>query len=94
MHDTLAATGDYLRLRSIVADLVPEFRARAGEGERLRTVPADLLGRAKAAGLFRLSLPRSLGGFELDAASSSIRPLPWKYSKRSAGPTVRPAGPS
>lgn len=68
--DALAVTSDYRTLKSLIADLVPEFRARAGEGERLRTMPADLVGRAKAAGLFRLSLPRSLGGFELDPATT------------------------
>jgi alkylation response protein AidB-like acyl-CoA dehydrogenase len=51
-----------------VADLVPEFRTRAGEAERLRTMPADLVERAKTAGLFRLNLPRSLGGYELAPA--------------------------
>jgi indole-3-acetate monooxygenase len=45
---------------------VPELSARAREGESLRTMPADLVGRLKSAGLFRLALPRSLGGFELD----------------------------
>jgi len=51
-----------------VADLVLEFRTRAGEAERLRTMPADLVERAKTAGLFRLNLPRSLGGYELAPA--------------------------
>ena len=55
-------------LRSAVADLVPAFRARAAEAERLRTMPADLVLRAKQAGLFRLNLPRSLGGYELEPA--------------------------
>src|SRR3974390_454769 len=57
-------------LRRAVADLVPNLRARAAEGEALRTMPADLVERAKAAGLFRLNLPRSLGGFELDPATT------------------------
>jgi len=58
-------------VRKAPADLIPEFRARAGEGERLGTMPADLVGRAQAAGLFRLNLPRSLGGLELDPASTA-----------------------
>jgi alkylation response protein AidB-like acyl-CoA dehydrogenase len=49
--------------------LAPEFRARATEGEQLRTLPPDLVTRAKEAGLFRLALPRSLGGLELDPVS-------------------------
>ena len=39
-------------------------------GRRLRTMPADLVARARAAGLFRLNLPRSLGGFELDPTAT------------------------
>lgn len=70
MDDVLAQTRDHRELKNTVADLAREFRARAGDGERLRTMPADLVGRAKAAGLFRLSLPRSLGGFELDPATT------------------------
>jgi indole-3-acetate monooxygenase len=49
------------------ADAVaPEFRARAAEGETNRTMPADLAAKVKKAGLFRLSLPTSLGGWEAD----------------------------
>ena len=70
MADTLVNTGIDV-LRGAVADLVPDFRARAGEAEQLRTMPADLVQRAKAAGLFRLNLPRSLGGFELDPATTA-----------------------
>ena len=46
--------------------LAPEFRARAAEGEANRTMPADLAAKVKKAGLFRLSLPASLGGWEAD----------------------------
>ena len=52
-----------------VQALAPEFRARAAEGEALRTMPADLAARVKRAGLFRLALPRALGGWELDPAT-------------------------
>jgi alkylation response protein AidB-like acyl-CoA dehydrogenase len=58
-------------LRSALAALLPEFRARAAEGERLRTMPADLVRRARAGGLFRLNLPQSLGGLELDPATTA-----------------------
>jgi indole-3-acetate monooxygenase len=70
MTGTLGVTDDIGNLRSMVAELVPDFQARAGEAERLRTMPADLVERAKAAGLFRLNLPRSLGGYELDPAAT------------------------
>lgn len=46
--------------------LAREFRARAAEGEANRTMPADLAAKVKEAGLFRLSLPMSLGGWEAD----------------------------
>jgi alkylation response protein AidB-like acyl-CoA dehydrogenase len=49
--------------------LAPVLSARAEEGERLRTMPADLVERVKAAHLFGLGLPRSLGGLELDPAT-------------------------
>jgi len=47
-------------------ELAPEFSARASEGEAHGTMPADLVSRVKTNGLFRLALPRSLGGLELD----------------------------
>jgi indole-3-acetate monooxygenase len=53
-------------LLQVAREFVPEFSARASEGESLRTMPGDLVDRIKSAGLFRLALPRSLGGFELD----------------------------
>ncbi len=70
MTDAPGASSDDT-LRSTVAALLPEFRARAAEGEQLRTMPADLVRRAKAGGLFRLNLPRSLGGLELDPATTA-----------------------
>jgi alkylation response protein AidB-like acyl-CoA dehydrogenase len=46
--------------------LAPEFTARASEAEALRTMPPDLVTKVRAADLFRLGLPRVLGGLELD----------------------------
>ncbi|HVT75414.1 MAG TPA: acyl-CoA dehydrogenase family protein [Acidimicrobiales bacterium] len=46
------------------AALAPELRERAAEGEALRTMPADLVATLKRAGLFRLALAETLGGWE------------------------------
>jgi alkylation response protein AidB-like acyl-CoA dehydrogenase len=70
MADTPVTNASRDLARRAVAELVPDFRARAGEGEQLRTMPIDLVRRAKAAGLFRLNLPESLGGLELDPATT------------------------
>ncbi|MFC4942645.1 acyl-CoA dehydrogenase family protein [Pseudonocardia sp. GCM10023141] len=45
--------------------IAPRLSSRARDGERLRTLPADLVAEARAAGLFGLATPRSLGGSEL-----------------------------
>lgn len=42
------------------------LQARAEEAERAARLPADLLAQLKEAGLFRMFLPRSLGGAELE----------------------------
>jgi indole-3-acetate monooxygenase len=68
--------------------LAPEFRARAAEGETNRTMPADLAAKVKKAGLFRLSLPASLGGWEADPITifEAIEKL--SYADGSAGWTT------
>jgi indole-3-acetate monooxygenase len=68
--------------------LAPEIRARAHEGERLRTMPPDLADRIEAAGLFALWLPRSLGGLELDPATIVRIIEEISYADGSAGWTV------
>jgi indole-3-acetate monooxygenase len=63
---SVAASADRDLVLKAARELAPEFSARASEGEELGTMPADLVTRVKASGLFRLALPRSLGGLELD----------------------------
>lgn len=65
--------------------LAPEIRARAREGERLRTMPPELAERIEAAGLFAVWLPRSLGGLELDPATIVAIIEEISYADGSAG---------
>lgn len=51
-----------------VAVFAPIVAARAEEIEAARRLPADLAAELAAAGLFRLVVPRSLGGLELPPA--------------------------
>jgi len=50
-------------------DLAPLLSDRALVTERLGTLPPDLVAEARRAGLFRLALPRALGGAELEPAT-------------------------
>lgn len=71
-----------------VEELAPRLSARALEAERAGTMDPDLVAEAKAAGLFRLGLPASLGGWEFDPAAifSVIERL--SHADGSAGWTV------
>lgn len=59
--------------------LVPAVRDRAGEPERDRTLPADLVADLEEAGVFRIMRARSLGGLELAPAGvvDVIERLAW-----------------
>jgi indole-3-acetate monooxygenase len=46
--------------------LLPEVADRAGDGERLRTLPPEGVARLESAGLFRMQRVAALGGLELD----------------------------
>ena len=50
-------------------DLAPLIEASAAEGERLRRLPEPLVAALHDAGFYRLLLPRSLDGAELDPAA-------------------------
>jgi indole-3-acetate monooxygenase len=62
---TIPAPADVAVLDAATA-LGADLRVRAAEIDRLRAIPTDVVERARADGLFRLLLPASLGGLELD----------------------------
>jgi indole-3-acetate monooxygenase len=72
----IAATGGGGRLADtdVVVDSLPEIcadiRARALEIEQGRRLPADLTERLRRGGVFRLQLPRELGGAESDPVAT------------------------
>jgi alkylation response protein AidB-like acyl-CoA dehydrogenase len=49
-----------------IRDLAPEITARAAEIEAGRRVPRDIVERLRSIGIFRMFVPRSHGGLELD----------------------------
>ncbi|MGX1323912.1 alkylation response protein AidB-like acyl-CoA dehydrogenase [Bradyrhizobium sp. USDA 377] len=49
-----------------IRELAPEITARAAEIEAARRIPPDLVERLRSIGLFRMFVPRSHGGLELD----------------------------
>lgn len=52
-------------LLACARELVPVFRARAAEAEKLRSIPPESIEDLRRAGLFRTMLPAILGGYEL-----------------------------
>ena len=54
------------KVHEAVRDLVPTLTARAAEIEAARRMPTDLLADLKSAGCFRMFVPRSHGGDEID----------------------------
>jgi Acyl-CoA dehydrogenase, N-terminal domain len=57
-------------LMAEVRNLAPELISRAAEIEDLRHVPLDLIGALKSVGVFRMLVPQSHGGLELDLPSA------------------------
>jgi alkylation response protein AidB-like acyl-CoA dehydrogenase len=53
-------------LLSAIQELRPAITARASEIETSRRIPADIVEALKQAGIFRMFVPRSYGGLELD----------------------------
>ena len=54
------------RLLSDIRELAPEITSRAAEIEAARRIPLDLVETLKSIGAFRMFLPESHGGMELD----------------------------
>ncbi len=54
-----------------IRDLLPDIQQRSPEIENSRRIPPDLVASLKAAGIFRLMAPKSLGGDEIDFPSSA-----------------------
>jgi indole-3-acetate monooxygenase len=54
-----------------VAEIAPRLAARAAETEAGRRLPPDLVDELRAAGCFRMLLPRSHGGEEMDLVTGS-----------------------
>jgi alkylation response protein AidB-like acyl-CoA dehydrogenase len=53
-----------------ILDLAPEISRRSAEIEVARTLPQELLAQLKGVGVFRMLVPRSHGGMEIDFPSS------------------------
>ena len=65
-HGDDCAGADAERLLAEIRRLAPEISGREAEIEAARRVPLDLIDRLKSIGAFRLFVPRSHGGLELD----------------------------
>jgi alkylation response protein AidB-like acyl-CoA dehydrogenase len=64
--ETLSMTDPYNRLLADIQEIAPIITARAKEIETSRRVPLDLVDRLRTVGIFRMFVPRSHGGMELD----------------------------
>jgi alkylation response protein AidB-like acyl-CoA dehydrogenase len=57
-----------MNILTAARDLAPTIAARAADTEAQRRLPADLAAQMAAAGLFRMAVPRQLGGAEATPA--------------------------
>ena len=53
-----------------IRDLAPSISARSAEIDAARRLPLDLLGQLSAAGCFRMFVPKSHGGLDIDVPAS------------------------
>ena len=68
-HASSGTSASSLTAKSLleaVQELGPAITARALEIETSRRIPADIVEVLKRAGIFRMFVPRSYGGLELD----------------------------
>jgi hypothetical protein len=63
-------TSTRARLLADIRELAPDITARAAEIEAGRRVPVDLVTRLKSIGVFRMFVPQSHGGLEVDLPSA------------------------
>jgi alkylation response protein AidB-like acyl-CoA dehydrogenase len=70
VSDTPQVTASAKRLLTDISEAAPEIAARAAEIEAARRLPSDLLDALESIGVFRLFVPRSHGGLELDLPSA------------------------
>jgi indole-3-acetate monooxygenase len=64
--DTNNMEGTGQRLLSNIEELAPDITARAAEIEAGRRIPPDLVESLRSIGIFRMFVPQSHGGLELD----------------------------
>ncbi len=70
-----------------VRDLLPTFRERAEEGDRLRVIPDASIKELEETGFFRLLQPKRYGGLEADPVAFYTA-----RARHRLGRTARPAG--
>lgn len=66
-HDTPASVPSNETLYQRARELLPAIRAEAEANERNRVVAPHLIAKIRAAGLFRVMVPKRFGGYEQDA---------------------------
>ena len=60
---------DAQRLVEAARSMVPRIRASADEIEQARRLPSPLVAELAEAGIFRMQVPRAIGGSEIDPVS-------------------------
>jgi alkylation response protein AidB-like acyl-CoA dehydrogenase len=86
LSDTTPMTGTAKRLLAEIRELAPVITARTPEIEAGGRIPLDLIKMLKSMGAFRMFVPRSHGGAELDlpAALETIATLAMRAQSRIA----------